>query len=499
MNLYWGDLHNHCGISYGFGSLKNALSIAEKHLDFCCITGHAMWPDIYEKTADTQFVVDFHRRGFQKLHDHWEKVRETVNRYNTENLVSFQSYEMHSSKWGDHHFVSPDANFPLIYRSSPGELIQDCGCSAIAVPHHIGYTPGYRGIDWDGFTPSISPVVEVYSKHGCSMRADGPFPYYHDMGPLDPRNTVSEGLKRGFRFSFVGSTDHHAGFPGSYGDGLAGVWAKGKTRRDLFEAIRKGHTYAVTGDRILCQMYLNDSMMGDTITADKREITITARGDAPLSAILLRKNGLLAASKVFDSASIADIKTSAEKQHYILRLEMGWSSSEELYHWEGRLQAKNGKLLRVQPYWRGRNALSPRYKEADAADHTNALRNSFHYDNHCSDFECDTLRNPSTLQPQTSAFVFEVQGDSNTEIILDINGFHHEIPLWELLSYGFSNHVLPWHSHAYLMHTAYTAQSCSGTLVFSDMPELEQDIYQAEVIQTNGCRAFLSPIYARRA
>ncbi len=240
-------------------------------------------------------------------------------------------------------------------------------------------------------------------------------------------------------------------------------------------------------------------MMGDTITADKREITITARGDAPLSAILLRKNGLLAASKVFDSASIADIKTSAEKQHYILRLEMGWSSSEELYHWEGRLQAKNGKLLRVQPYWRGRNALSPRYKEADAADHTNALRNSFHYDNHCSDFECDTLRNPSTLQPQTSAFVFEVQGDSNTEIILDINGFHHEIPLWELLSYGFSNHVLPWHSHAYLMHTAYTAQSCSGTLVFSDMPELEQDIYQAEVIQTNGCRAFLSPIYARRA
>ena len=95
MNLYWGDLHNHCGISYGFGSLKNALTIAEKHLDFCCITGHAMWPDIYKKTADTQFVVDFHRQGFQKLHDHWDEVRETVNRYNTENLITFQSYEMH--------------------------------------------------------------------------------------------------------------------------------------------------------------------------------------------------------------------------------------------------------------------------------------------------------------------------------------------------------------------------------------------------------------------
>lgn len=24
MNIYWGDLHNHCGITYGFGSLENA-------------------------------------------------------------------------------------------------------------------------------------------------------------------------------------------------------------------------------------------------------------------------------------------------------------------------------------------------------------------------------------------------------------------------------------------------------------------------------------------
>ena len=32
--LLWGDLHNHCGITYGFGSLQNALKIARSHLDF---------------------------------------------------------------------------------------------------------------------------------------------------------------------------------------------------------------------------------------------------------------------------------------------------------------------------------------------------------------------------------------------------------------------------------------------------------------------------------
>lgn len=500
MNLYWGDLHNHCGISYGFGSLENALHIAEKHLDFCCITGHAMWPDIYKRTPETAFVVDFHRQGFQKLYDHWDTVRETVNRYNGENLVTFQSYEMHSSKWGDHHFVSPDPEFPLIYHDSPAEIIENCGCRAIAVPHHIGYTPGYRGIDWDGFDPSISPVVEVYSKHGCSMRADGPFPYYHDMGPLDPHNTVAEGLKRGLRFSFVGSTDHHAGFPGSYGDGLAGVWAEEKTRESLFEAIRKGHTYAVTGDRISCRMRLGDAFMGDTVTADRRTVEITAEGDAPLAAILLRKNGRIVCSRIFDAAaaSIAATSSLATGQRCKLRLEMGWSSSEELYHWDGCLSVTDGELLRVQPYWRGRNALSPSYKKANMADQTNALDNSCCFDKQSAHFSCDTLRNPTALHPQTSAFVFEVKGDDHTVITLDLGGFHHVIPLSRLLQYGFTGHVKPWHSHAYQMHTAYTAEACAGTLTYTDMPELDQDVYQAEVIQVNGCRAFLSPVYARR-
>ena len=49
MNTYWGDLHNHCGITYGFGSLANAIKRAKSQLDFAAFTGHAMWPDMYEK------------------------------------------------------------------------------------------------------------------------------------------------------------------------------------------------------------------------------------------------------------------------------------------------------------------------------------------------------------------------------------------------------------------------------------------------------------------
>lgn len=31
-----------------------------------------MWPDIYARTPETEFIVDFHREGFKKLLDHWD-------------------------------------------------------------------------------------------------------------------------------------------------------------------------------------------------------------------------------------------------------------------------------------------------------------------------------------------------------------------------------------------------------------------------------------------
>ena len=75
MQIYWGDLHNHCGITYGYGSQANALARAADHLDFCAITGHAMWPDIVERNEETAFIIDFHQEGFKKLRDHWDEVR----------------------------------------------------------------------------------------------------------------------------------------------------------------------------------------------------------------------------------------------------------------------------------------------------------------------------------------------------------------------------------------------------------------------------------------
>ena len=316
--LLWGDLHNHCGITYGFGSLQNALKIARSHLDFCCITGHAMWPDIYARTPETEFIVDFHREGFKKLLEHWDEIRAEMARQNDGELVTFQSYEMHSSLYGDHHIISPDDTFPLIYRDSPARLVADCGVRAIAVPHHIGYTPGYRGINWELYDQNISPCVEVCSKHGCAMSETAPYPYYHDMGPRDSRNTVYAGLRRGSRFCFLGSTDHHAGFPGSYGDGLTAVLAKEKSREAIWEALLSGRAYAVTGDRIECDFTVNGQGLGETVRGAKRKLRCAVKGEYWADKLVIYKNcrplAVLCGEQLRPKPARA----------YKLRVEMGW-------------------------------------------------------------------------------------------------------------------------------------------------------------------------------
>jgi len=39
--VYYGDLHNHCGSSYGHGSLEDAYRNARLQLDFASVTPHA--------------------------------------------------------------------------------------------------------------------------------------------------------------------------------------------------------------------------------------------------------------------------------------------------------------------------------------------------------------------------------------------------------------------------------------------------------------------------
>lgn len=496
MNLYWGDIHNHCGITYGYGSLKNALARAKSHLDFCAVTGHAMWPDMPERTEETAFVVDFHRAGFKKLRNHWQEISEAVAAANSETFVTFQSYEMHSNMYGDHHIISPDDNLPLIYRDSPQRLREDCGCAALTVAHHIGYTPGYRGINWDKFDENITPLIEVYSKHGCAMSETAPYPYYHNMGPRDSRNTVYEGLRRGKHFGFVGSTDHHAGFPGSYGDGKMAVWAEEKTRKSIWEAMLARRTYAVTGDRIECEFSVNGHAMGEVVRQEndgswQRRIDFSVRACYPIDKIVVYKN-----LKPFSFVEGLFLESDDSDRCFKFRVEMGWGNSDLLYTWHGAVRVVNGSIKSVEPCWRGRSVLAPSGVDTSGYDDVNDIEDAILTQTETeTTWQCATVRNISPQHPMTDSVIVEVCGCRDTAVTINVNGCETTTTIGKLIHGGWTAQMKKYHSHAFKVHPAVGESEYAVRRSCIDEEGRPGDFYHMEVIQRNASCAFVTPVW----
>ena len=130
LNVYYRDLHNHCGISYGHGSLKQALDNARQQLDFCSVTGHAIWPDMPEPDDDIQTIVDYHLKGFAHLRACWPEVLQTIEAYNQPGVfVTFPSFEMHSCADGDYTILYGDASGELLSADGWPAFVTKCGSS----------------------------------------------------------------------------------------------------------------------------------------------------------------------------------------------------------------------------------------------------------------------------------------------------------------------------------------------------------------------------------
>lgn len=515
MRIFFGDVHNHCAISYGFGSLDQALEIARCHLDFVAITGHALWPDMYEPNPDTAFIVGFHREGFRKLREHWEEINARVEAASRDSLVTLFSYEMHSRAFGDYHFLSPDPAMPLLEGESPAAIVAALaatGVEAIAIPHHIGYVSDYRGISWPCFDRDLSPFVEVYSKHGCSMRETAPWPYYHDMGPRVSRNLVEAGLASGRRFSFAASTDHHAGYPGSYGDGLLALYAAELSRSAIWRALRHGHGYALTGDRILARFTIAQDREAPPAAADFHDTVLpgslirptgaplhlryAVEGLYPLDRILLYRNG----SVLFSYDACAAAPPAEPEETCLLRLELGWGDDRRhLYRWEGELAVDHAKIDRVTPCFRGLSVVSPTsVPEGMDGETANAITNRIEeLREDRVRFTCETVANNSTLHPQTVALVLRITGDTGRAgIRLRLNGWEGSFAVSELLRASAAGHVKPWHSQAWRLHQAFPLSLCSASGTIT-VPEgaAPGEYYHLEVRQQNGHMAFVSPIF----
>ena len=256
--LLWADLHQHSRLSDGTGEPEDLYRYARDvaNLDAAAITDH-----------------DHH--GLRPLGpEQWERIRKTAEEFHDPGtFVTFLAYEWTNWEYGHRN---------VYYRGSEGTVLSTADPSsdtppelwaglpaegAMTVAHHTGGGP--VPVDWTAIPPEERErVVEISSVHGSSECRGCPGEIYNPA----PGSFVRDALDRGYRLGFIGSGDGHIGHPGvNYSPvgpgGMAGIYAAGRTREAIWEAVEARRTYATSGPRILLDFRLGDHWMGEEVPA----------------------------------------------------------------------------------------------------------------------------------------------------------------------------------------------------------------------------------------
>ena len=496
LNVYWGDLHSHCSISYGHGTVKQALARARQQLDFCSITGHAFWPDMPTDREQYGKIIDYHQQGFATLARNWQSLLEMQKEATVEgDFIAFPSYEWHSLKHGDHNVYSSTSQLPLLDAPSVEQLRHLIDKrDQIAIPHHIGYRAGYRGINWDTYSENQSPFVEIFSLHGCSLSDEAPYPMLHDMGPRDYESTAEAGWERGYRFGIVGGTDHHAAYPGSHGDGRMAVLAKGLTRADIWEAFQERRVYAATGDKIDAQLEVNDAPIGSCITAaGKRAIKIRVRAIDTLGTIELKKNGRAIQSWTGQT-------TQPNPTHrFQLRLTWGWGQKTVTTPWNISLELKNGTIEQIEPHFSGQAIVAPQTDDDSFKQEELDLPHEILERSDCTlSLRSITQGNLSMRHETTQGISLQIVAMPDARLHFEVNGNRFTHHLGELEHRSRSHFMRGWLSEAIRIGPLTPEPDCCFETTLFDEPSQEIDRYQLNVSQRNGQWAWLSPIWVQQ-
>lgn len=499
LHPFFGDLHSHCGISYGHGPIEDAFRNAKERLDFCSVTGHAFWPDMPEPNERNREAVAYHVEGFERLREQWGHVQDVTQAWNDEGrFVTFLSFEMHSCASGD---------YTVVYRGGEGDILtcdglqalrrqlrklKEEGVDAIAFPHHTGYLRGRRGINWDSFTEEFSPVVEMVSMHGSSEADEGPRPMLHTMGPADHEGTIQYGLEKGHVFGLIGSTDHHSAHPGSHGHGLTGVWADAKTRTAIWEAILARRTYALTGDRIVLEFALNGHTMGAKVSPCKsRRVAIDVAAGGAIDCVdLLRNNRLV---RRFSECDI-DRVDPGDQVRTKLFLEVGWGQRGHRTDWDVTFGISAGRILAVEPRFKGPEVVSPEDKGEGSPNEYHTA----HWEcagDRAVRFQAATFGNPNNFTRATQGMCLEVEMPRAASVHAVLNTKPVEIRLSRLLEGACPGYLEEGISPAYRFERAPLPWELKWTVSHEDCAGKGSDAYTVRVRQKNDQWAWSSPIF----
>ena len=497
MKLFWGDLHSHCSVSYGEGTVRQAILRGQDQLDFCSITGHAFWPDMPTDRGRYGQIIDYHREGFATLGRNWDQlIADSAAATVPGDFLVLPSYEWHSLQYGDHNVYAAGPDLPLRNAADLSELHRITReLEAIAVPHHIGYAAGYRGIDWQHFDSERSPIVEIHSLHGCSESENAPYPMLHDMGPRHFGSTAVAGWQQGHRFGVIASTDHHGGYPGSHGDGRVAVWATELSRAAIWDALVNRRVYAVTGDKIDARLHVDGAPIGSEIQSSQaRHLAVNVTGSAALDRVEVLKNDRVL-KRLFPCED-----GQLECDRLRLRVTWGWGRKDESVEWNCRLALSEGELTAVETCFSGQSIVAPRGVGGhdQSADDIDRPHQIIDQTSNSITWRSRTSGNRSTRHGTTQAISLELAAPITAKVRLLVNDQEITFDLRELLHQGQATYLRGWLSEAIRVGPLEPLEACRIKHEFDDQPDQECDRYRLRVAQSNGQWAWLSPIWVEQ-
>jgi hypothetical protein len=499
LSAYFGDLHSHCGLSYGYGSIDDAYRNAKLQLDFTSVTAHAYWPDIPDGEGHLADVRKYHLEGFDRAAKHWPDFQNASDAYNEDgSFVSFLSFEWHSLRYGDHNVYFKGPGGEIIPAPDLESLrvrlreLRSKGLDSFLIPHHIGYRSGFRGIDWKSFTSEFSPVVEIFSMHGSSEADNGPYPYMHTMGPRDSRSTMQHGLEQGNTFGLIGSTDHHSAHPGSFGHGRLGVWARELTRQGIWEAIEDRKTFALTGENMEIKLSLNEQPMGSVLPyTSHRTIDVDVCGGSEIDYVEILENNQPIHRWSAHQAPPANVDAPVK-----VLLELGWGEDDQDVDWDVELTLDGGRLLEVEPRLRGRDVVSPQATQPLSPAFSSWSRT----DDASVSLSTRTWQNPAIFAPATQGLSLEILGDGSTVLCGNINGRELNVSLADLLKQSHVEYLDQFLSPAFCFHKAVPAAAYTCAITYEHRVDSRKPAwYYVRVRQKDGQWGWSSPVWLREA
>lgn len=326
---FWGDLHGQSEETVGTNPVSS-----------------------YFRFAREAALVDFagHQgNDFQITQAVWKEIKAQANtQYDPGRFVTFVGYEWSGNTplGGDHNVYYPGNDGPLhrsshVLISDKSDINTDCthvtelydilrGEDVLLLPHVGGR---YAKLNWHD--PELEPLVEVYSEWG-------EFEWF-----------LREALEKGYQVGFTAGSDDHKGRPGAappgsgsfgvYG-GLTCIYAAELTRAGLWEALKARRCYGTTGQRILLEVTADGRSMGAAYQASQPpEISVNVIGTTPIERVEIFR-GL---------EQIYTFPPTTERSKDQIR--MAWSGQRirarnRLVRWDGSLEIDRGRILEVEGY-----------------------------------------------------------------------------------------------------------------------------------------------------